>query len=62
MVRDFFNGQPYGVVAKIREGVLNPDAPANTTSSILKYGEAVDSASNFTLILPHSLLDKTRFK
>ena len=37
-VEDFLTGQAGRVAAKMREGVLNPDAPADTTGSLPKIG------------------------
>jgi len=57
------NGLMGGKVAvKKREGAVNPDAPACSTSSILLIGSPIEKPSNISFILPHSLLDKSRFR
>ena len=59
--KNFLNSGSGKLTAETREGAVNPDAPACSTSSILKYGESVGSPSNSKLILPHHLTDRTRF-
>ena len=62
MVEDFFRGQGGRLAVKLREGTVNPDAPACNRGSVLQNGDPSGQGSNLTLILPQNLLDKTRFK
>ena len=48
-------------VSRAREGAVNPDAPACIPSSILLNGSPFEELSNLSIILPHHLLDKSRF-
>ena len=60
VVEEFFQGQFGRLAKRAREGAVNPDAPACSTSSILQNGVPMVHSSELKLILPHNLLDKKR--
>ena len=62
---DVLSGRLLGSAHSLREGDVNPAAPACTESSNVKLGKSTQlirteptSLSTFTLILPHKLLNR----